>query len=41
MKFRVKLRPPSYAITLEDCDDDLTVLQLKTKIKKRLLSLRK
>lgn len=41
MKFRLKLHPSNYSITLEDFDEDLTIEQLKNNIKKRYLSLRK
>jgi hypothetical protein len=41
MKSRIKLHPPTYLITLDDINDDLTIYQLKNKIKKRFLSLRK
>jgi hypothetical protein len=41
MKFRLKSNNQTYSITLDDINDELTILELKTKIKKRFLSLRK
>jgi len=41
MKFRFKFPTQTYSITLDDINDELTILGLKTKIQKRFLSLRK
>ncbi len=41
MKFRLKSPNQTYSITFDDLNDQLTIAELKIKIKKRLLSLRK
>ncbi|UJR09741.1 hypothetical protein I4U23_013970 [Adineta vaga] len=41
MKFRLKFQPSTYSITSDDIHDELTLVELKNKIKKRFLSLRK
>lgn len=41
MKFRLKSSNQTYSITLDDINDKLTIGELKIKIKKRILSLRK
>ncbi|CAF1359598.1 unnamed protein product [Adineta steineri] len=41
MKFRFKFHTQTYSITSDDINDELTIVELKNKIKKRFLSLRK
>ncbi|CAF4094835.1 unnamed protein product, partial [Rotaria magnacalcarata] len=41
MKFRFKFNCQTYSITFDDINDEITILELKNKIKKRFLSLRK
>jgi hypothetical protein len=41
MKFRLKTNSQNYSITADDINDELTIFELKNKIKKRFLSLRK
>ncbi|CAF0884604.1 unnamed protein product [Adineta ricciae] len=41
MKFRLKFHTSTYLISPDDINDDLSIVELKTKIKKRFLSLRK
>ncbi len=41
MKFRIKFNTQAYSITFDDINEDLSINDLKTKIKKHFLSLKK
>jgi hypothetical protein len=41
MKFRIKFNTQTYSITFDDINEDLSINDLKTKIKKHFLSLKK